>query len=313
MQKTLETEIIQYPFGEIVVQSTKILKISDIMGAAEYHDVLAEKKRKIIFGLDVGHSLRTYRDKMLESGHYLGHHVGEELAMSIVDDNIYVLSASDNEESYKKFFWTYLIKLILTFDAINNDSLHLKGTAIVNPKTSEAILIMGRGGSGKTTLCNNIIELTDYFLLSNTHLIVKDNKVWGINSWRRHRDEKHVDYYEKPNENYFGGPYKIKHVFFIDKNDNGVIESFELSSSTSLSCMNYFSAAISNYDLKEDIVDYLGNMNFDKKFAFFEKERNLLEKFINTHKLFYLNYDNNLKDNNFLAINCVLKGELCML
>ena len=299
---TIEVAI---PFGILRFNLYDNVAISDIFDVdATYTSYI----KKDIYSINIGKQnvnfqTKYYREKLLEKGYYIGHHFGKRIQMKIEDRNVYLYQEEHDESCYKKFIWSYLFKYILTVYALTNDSLHLKGTALLNKSSQKALIVLGRGNSGKTTLCDMLVNTGKYSIISNTHLILKNDEVWGINSWRRKRDINGNEIYEKPLSNYYGGPYKIEKIILVDKNNMNSFDTREINRDVAYVFVKFFSAAICNYDLKEDIFDYVGNHNINSFSNLCIRENSLVTELLNKHSVFYLNYDLNINNilNHILA------------
>ena len=229
----------------------------------------------------------TYRNRQVQQGHYLGHNFGMPASIRVNEKSIFV-GIEEGFCDYRKIFWSYIIKYIFTVEALKNNILHIKAMA-VKDKKDRIHLFLGRMGSGKTNILQ-FFEKKGFKAISNTHCFVDDNHIWGVNTWRRVRDSNNNDYYFFPsrkNNLLEGEIFKI-YILCTELDD----KTIELNVPQKKAFIQYFSSAITNYDLKEDIFEF----QIGDKMRLFAIENKLIEQFA-MKKILVTSYDSQNKKN----------------
>ncbi len=195
---------------------------------------------------------KTYRERMMQKGLYIGHHFGEKVKIKIVSKNEIYICARD----YNRILWSYVTKLVLKLYSLEKKYLHLK-SGVVEYK-GKVILIVGRGGSGKSEIIKVLCSNGGKFI-SNTHSIVSDCKVLGIKTNIRVRN-KSSEFYISPHElqknNHCNEWQKIDFIFWVNHRIDDKINIVEMSKENIFYNMMQFSEAIATWELHEDIYDY---------------------------------------------------------
>lgn len=124
----------------------------------------------------------TFRSMTFSKGFYLNHQFGEKVIKITRETSHYIIG-----RNLAKVMWIYYVKYFLTRFAINKKLLHLKAAAVVDGN-DKATLIVGKQSGGKTVLLNALID-RGFRFLSNTHILLDGDKVYGINSAVRMRDD----------------------------------------------------------------------------------------------------------------------------
>jgi hypothetical protein len=197
---------------------------------------------------------RTYRERMMTRGSYRGHHVGPPARLRIVDDTCIALAHPDPGT----IIWSLVVKYVLTVFASRRHVLHLKGAAVAHE--GRALLVLGRGGSGKTEVVRALGE-QGARLVANTHLLVDGASVHGVRSNIRVRDggrEVHLPL-ESTGLQVHEGWLPIGGILLMDYRDGGPHVLKRLPSRVARANLRYFGEAVSNWELKEDMADLVGS------------------------------------------------------
>ena len=184
MKKSQVRRIINLPFGTITVYSKNKELRGGVLNSGRYNTFFSEVNYNVYLGWDFENVDTTYRATQMKKGIYLGHNVGEPCKLHICQNDIHIYT--ENELLYDKIFWSFVVKHIFTKACLDNDILHLKATLLRDIRDGMCVVLLGKGGSGKTTLADKLCE-RNFELLSNTHCMVKDDYIWGVNSWVRRR------------------------------------------------------------------------------------------------------------------------------
>ncbi|MBO5484008.1 MAG: hypothetical protein J5979_02205 [Lachnospiraceae bacterium] len=202
----------------------------------------------------VSYHSHTYREKMMsQKGFYIGHHFGDKAYLRIENNEIHLCS-----NNYNRIIWSYVVKYVLTIKCLEYGWLHLKAAAV--DYNNEIYIIFGRGGSGKTELIKKMSSFGGK-IISNTHLIVREKDIIGIESNIRVRDDEGLDFYLPPEKCFdnceFGkNIHPVKALIWCNyRNDkNGMIT--EMKTDYMLSLVRKFGNALDAWELKEDVFDY---------------------------------------------------------
>lgn len=202
---------------------------------------------------------RTYRENIVRHGSYRGHIFGVPARFKIIDDKNIALSHPDPG----KIIWALVVKYVLTVYAIQQRVLHLKGAAVAYQ--GRAFLLLGRGGSGKTevakVLCENGAEL-----MANTHLLVGGGSVCGIKSNIRVRENGRDVYLPVGRQQNFtsgDGWLPVGGVFWLKYRTDGQAAIRSMPPSYAKANLQYFAESIKNWEIKEDIADYVRSDPFE--------------------------------------------------
>lgn len=265
---------ITLPFGDIEIYSRDGELYKDLLGEGRYETFFAKDRYRVYIGWDCFEEDLTYRGSQMKKGVYLGHNIGTPCKFHMSDNDIYIYA--ENEVTYRKVFWSFIVKYIFTKACLEHGILHLKATILRADRDKGLILVLGKGGSGKTTLADSLCK-HGFQILSNTHCMLRDNYVWGINSWIRRREDKN-EKYTIDTSKVFELEGNVKKIIIVEGNKNKeriVIE--EMNEIEKYYYIKNFSAAISNYDLKEEVFDY---MTKNKKEAVYllKREDDLVKK-----------------------------------
>ncbi|GIN74794.1 hypothetical protein J14TS2_52690 [Bacillus sp. J14TS2] len=229
---------------------------------------------------------KTYRENAMRQGLYRGHHFGLPANLKYIDENNIAISHHDPG----KIIWCYVIKYVLTLHAIKKDMLHIKGGAI--SYKGKSFLFLGRGGSGKTEIINALCKNGASFM-ANTHLLINDNFVYGIKSNVRVRDngqDIYVPMNHLQEKNVCNEWMPIGGIFWVNYRTDGKTIIKKIPTNYALSNLQWFTESISNWEMKEDFVDYFGLDPFK-----FGEQMNKISKMLNSlcsnNIVYYLNAD----------------------
>lgn len=281
----------EMPFGTLnIISSEKsyILDVSQIFSENNYIRKFAEEVCNIYLMPQEFLIDSSYRANQMQKGIYLGHNIGGPCYLKILNNDIYLYCKIP--EDYKKVIWNFVLKYIFTKISLDYNVLHMKGL-VLSKYDNNKVILFGKGSSGKTTFGKEL-ERFDYKIVSNTHCFVKDDYVWGVNTWIREREINGKECYTHSvfSQKLFEDG-KILCSFIINFNKNEILE-INNSDSYIRYYLKYFSCAINNYDLKEEVWDYFSSKN-DKflSMEYFIKEDKLLENFLARNKIKYLSLD----------------------
>lgn len=228
----------------------------------------------------------TYREKIMNKGVYIGHHFGKQAKLFIKDkNNIYFCS-----EDYNRILWSYIIKYVLTIFAIENNMLHLKaGLVEIGGK---GILIVGRGGAGKTEMIKFLCSCGAKYI-SNTHVILSDNNIYGVKSNIRVRNgnsEKYVGFDEIMKSEISDKCDSISKILWIGHTVDGSMMIKELNEKQMFYNMKQFSEALATWELHEDVYDFYNSdpILISKKLSEIDEK---IEKLISSSELYYVKGD----------------------
>lgn len=275
ISENLNCESIEMPFGKINLYRKRNDICKGVLLSGNYNKKFSDKVYNIYMGFKIEDADSTYRGNQMSRGIYLGHNLGSSCKMNIKDNNIYINVEKD--EDYSKVFWSFILKYILTKASLDENVLHIKGS-LIRGLNGELILLLGKGGSGKTTL-GKMLQEFGYRIISNTHCLVKDDYIWGINSWTRIRNDKGQKYIEPP-KNICKMDGKIKKCFIVNCNNVGTFNLTKVDEKYLYYYIRNFVSAINNYDLKEEVWDYMSENNISRKMDLFEVEDDLIKTFI---------------------------------
>jgi hypothetical protein len=228
----------------------------------------------------------TYREKVMYQGLYRGHHFGRPARLKYLDEYNVAIYHQDPG----KIIWCYVIKFFLTLHAMKNELLHIKGGAVAYK--GKSFLFLGRGGSGKTETINRLCKNGASFM-GNTHLLVKNQGVFGIKSNIRVREDGadvYVPISHLHNDNICDEWLPIGGLFWVKYRTDGKTTIKEMPADYAFTNLQWFAESIGNWELKEDMADYCMHDPF--VFAHRMNHVNeLLKRLCADTPIFYLNTD----------------------
>lgn len=323
--------------NEILYLTLDKLRVKVVSNSADalprcYFSKLISEKYSVspnitIFGIDtefekmpesiIRLSRQSYRAQKLQEGYHLGHHFGNKFCMYKESNNYYFFG-----KGFGRLFTKYIVKFILTTYALQSDLLHLKGTAITVGE--KGVLIVGRGGAGKTTFMTQMCNLGAK-LISNTHCLICGNEVRGIYSNIRLRNRNLIpntfcnsvfqnignDIYVDPAD-YLGSENlvrsaKLSTIIALTRTKSQSLQIREMEFDEAYYFLKTFSWAVLAYAMTEDIADYVGD-DTQRHSSIYATTKNQLDKLISQVKCYYLNVDILDYRNQTSVYNMLLEG-----
>lgn len=227
--------------------------------------------------------LISYREQIMLKGFYIGHHFGTPVYYKLFDDAMVFVTTDPN-----RILWSFAVKYLLTVKSIQHGWLHLKAGAI--EWNNKAILLLGRGGAGKTVLIEEMCK-EKAKMVSNTHACVKGKLVTGIKTKIRYREkgkERFIDPHEWLKGKVSHSRLEISAIFWVKYRTDEEVNIVPLNPNVLYHNAKHFSEAICNWELKEDIVDYL-NGDLLKVAQTMQNIDSCLKELCHTIPAYYLN------------------------
>ncbi len=287
---------IRLPFTHLTIETTQPAFCAyEVLGDNVYDDVVDQTFHlKLDLPLPSNHTrfgssnAPTYRERMFDRGLYLGHHFGKTAELFVGDSEMWINVHPADEATYNTIVWTYAIKLILSLSSLQNDALHLKSTALLNG--NNVVLLMGRGNAGKTTAARLLEDKLECAMIANTHCVVQDQHVWGVNTWVRHRTTDGEESYvlKQPCGSQEG---ELRRIIIFEHNERGEFVCERIDAEMAESFILYFAASIGNYDLKEDITDYRRRGTFSDRHAMLRTEIDKVRQLVAANDVVYVSCD----------------------
>lgn len=213
---------------------------------------------------------KTCRGGQLTEGYYVTDHFGDPFYLVSEEADFYIFG-----EKFEKIIWPYFVKYFLLLHTIKNKSLFLKSAAFsIN---SKGTLILGRGRSGKTVFLSNLC-LNGADFISNSHTIVKDDKLHGITSSMRIRPDlwceklfteeqktpgiKANEFIIDPHSVFSLNsekPVKIYNICILNFKGSGFHKITKITHKQAYDYAEQFSLGLNVYRLEEDLLDYYQN------------------------------------------------------
>lgn len=231
-------------------------------------------------------NFHKYREKIMQTGYYVGHHFGKPVFMNFLSDSKILLRCENPE----KIIWCYVIKIVLTSVAHKRRMLHIKGSSF--EYKGKAFLVLGRGGSGKTELLREMCK-EGARLMGNTHVIIDGWKAIGVKSNIRIREfnsERYLNIDMQKEMPLYDGWADIGALLWVQYRSDGKNLIDKLNSHVLYHNMRWFSEAVGNWELKEDIADSVESdpVLFAR---YMEELDNLVKQLSITQSAYYLNLD----------------------
>lgn len=245
---------------------------------------------------------QTFRAKRFRVGFYLVHYFGKPAYLITRGDRFYVFG-----HNLERTVWPFFLKHILTMFAVDNGYVHLKSAAFSLPGTGGTLLV-GRQRGGKSVFLSQAC-LAGADFLSNTHAMVKDGTVHGVNTSMRVRQDDcfgevissgrvkpHMepgDFLASPHDLFPGRIARqapLRNVVFVDYNPAAPAGFDPLEPELLLSFLEQFSLALSMYGLKEDLYDHCGG-SLDQYAQAYQGMKDQLAQMVTTARCFRSNMD----------------------
>lgn len=210
-----------------------------------------------------------YRGKRMSVGYYLTDHFGPPAYLMSSGTHYWIFA-----ESFEPILWPYAVKYLLTRYSLEHNLLHLKAVAVAID--GQGVILVGRGGSGKTILLNQLCRAGAQ-ILSNTHTLLDGRTLLGIQTAMRVRPDeffgpiiaaRHLSPSIKASE-YTADPVHdlgwsstesapLRCVCLVDYKGRDHREIRQLDREILFDYMEQFSLAVNVYGLKDDLLDALG-------------------------------------------------------
>lgn len=226
----------------------------------------------------------TYRERAMEKGFYIGHHFGHPVKLKQMGEGVVYLHSDDVET----IIWSYLIKYWLTIAAHRMKCLHFKAGCFEH--SGRAYLLLGRGGSGKTEILNRLGSFDGYSVVANTHVLISSGKALGVKTMARVRKDDGTERYALLNDAMGGKWLKIGAVLWINHRTDGKSKIYPMQEDEIERNIAYYSNAIGNWELKEDISDYTNGSPFAFS-RWIEQEDRQIHALCSKTPAYYLNLD----------------------
>lgn len=168
--------------------------------------------------------------------------------------------------------------------------MHIKGSSI--EYKGKAFLILGRGEAGKTefamTLCKHGAKL-----MGNTHVLVDGNHIFGIKSNIRVRDsdsERYISVTDNVDFPLFHSWAPVGSIFWVQYRLDGKNIIERMDEDCAYQNLRWFTEAIGNWEMKEDIADYVNSNPFQFS-KYMETIDGMLRRLCNDNLIYYMNLD----------------------
>ena len=210
---------------------------------------------------------KSCRGSQFAQGYYVTDHFGDPVYLVSRGSSYFVFG-----EELERVVWPYFVKYFLLLYSIKNKSLFLKAAAFsIN---SQATLLLGRGGSGKTVFLSNLC-LNGANFISNSHAIIKNQYVHGVASAMRIRLDSWCKELFDSNKTSPGikqgeiivDPYSVfkanmrkssivKNICILNYKGPNIHKIKKISHQEAYNYAEQFSLAINVYRLEEDLLDF---------------------------------------------------------
>lgn len=248
------------------------------------HDALALRSR---------YEEQTARSRSFAAGYYATDHFGPPLALWSSGDH-YVVAGHGAAGT----IWPYLVKVILARWAMATDAAFLKAGAV--EIDGEAVLLLGRGGGGKTTLLDALCRSGAGFV-ANSHALVSANGVRGVVTALRVRvpatasattDAPPVEVLVDPTVSYrmVSDSIPLRAVCFVEHGARSVDGMVRLGPLDAIGAVDHFGLGVHVYGLHEDLLDDLGG-SFVAYSAAVEQQRSRIIEATSSVPIFQVSTD----------------------
>ena len=244
----------------------------------------------------------SYREKKMKEGFYIGHHFGTPTFIKIVNFEEIYLFCSDPG----RIIWSYIFKIILTLFAEKQNMLHIKASSI--EYKGKAFLVLGRGGCGKTEFikeaCNHGARL-----MGNTHSLIGCEGVFGIKSnirMRQNGSEVYLPILVQNKLKLCNSWQPLSAIFWLNYRTDGVNNIKKFLKDELYQNIRWFSEGIANWEMKEDIADYVHNDPFEF-YKFMNNVDTKVRQLVSNYDGYYINVDTKSKNGMEKTINLMDK------
>lgn len=239
----------------------------------------------------------SYREKVMRSGYYIGHHFGMPALIKWIDGNNIALSCEDPG----RVIWSYIFKVVLTLKAQELGFLHIKGSSI--EYKGRSYIVLGRGGSGKTEFVRTICRYGAR-LMGNTHTLIDNKSALGIKTNVRIREGGRERYISIDNQRELPQVHTwvpIQAIFWVQYRKDGINTIKELPYEYAYHNFRWFTEATGNWELKEDIADSVNSdpYRFTQIMSLIDKR---IKNLCNDIPTYYLNLDIKSDDGREMAL-----------
>ena len=247
----------------------------------------------------------SYRAKRMLSGYYITDHFGPPVRMSYRHDRLR-FEGSD----LQNVLWAYAVKLILTVEAARKGALHLKAAALRHE--GRGVLLLGRGGAGKTTFLTQSCVNEGSEFIANTHVYIEDGNphlITGVPSNMRVRRSglftaaidsgslpqsiKDGEYTVNPYEFFpeiSSAPSPADVVCFLQWQKGRTPEIHTVDLPFAVQIAEQFALPINVYGLKEDILDCVGG-EFSEFCEVYGRMKSMLTEMLRRSTCMYIKAD----------------------
>jgi hypothetical protein len=249
---------------------------------------------------------KTFRANRFKSGFYLTHHFGESVLKITRGKTHFIIG-----RNISKLLWSFYIKFYLCHYSTCNDLLHLKAAAVAD-KFNNVTIIIGKGSGGKSVLLNKLMT-SGYRFLSNTHILISNGSVLGVNTAIRFRNDPYFSKYianGMAKEHIEQGEYIISpNSIYDDIVSEGYLKNivianygsgetgiFEVDQDYSTNIIRNFSYPLNTYAMKDDYLEMV-NGSLSDFIELYSKDISKIMDVTESSKNIYCNFEiENSKD-----------------
>lgn len=209
---------------------------------------------------------QTTRARGFLKGYYVTDHAGPPVRLVTSGRRMFLFGPR-----LERIVWSYAVKWLLAQHAATQGGLFLKAAAVA--VEGEGVLIVGRGGGGKTVMVSELCRQGARFI-TNSHAVVTGTTVQGVASSMRMRPGPWVDRLGvrsvpalEPAEvvvdpaDVFGPlscePVQLRHIAVVDYRGPQEHDVRPLPAPMAVSILEQFGLGLNVYRLEEDLLDSL--------------------------------------------------------
>lgn len=206
------------------------------------------------------------RAEGFRKGYYITDHAGPPVIMVSAGRTVVLFGAR-----LDRLVWSYLIKVLLLRYTVEHGGLFLKAAAI--SVDDHGVLIIGRGGGGKTVMTSELCRRGAQFI-TNSHALIDAGSVTGVATSMRMRPGPWVSELKSDTRPALDSgevvvdPHEIfvpalalrpvRHVAVVNYRGPGHHDVRALPTTMAHAIAQQFSDALNVYRLEEDLLDDLG-------------------------------------------------------